>query len=293
MTATVSPTSIILVKSYWDSPEYFHMYSRLNSVVNTLVTRLFYAPETRINKNRSETQMSQKRSLDYWARQLQNQPSSHPQYNPPSVNHWTSVTLALCPHFLSFSFICNPDTRALIFTQIPLSLFFLWPSSVLPPGCVPSHIGQDAVDEQGHDGGAEQAGHGHRDEPRQEDVPEEAPVHSFLRADPTHGHNRTHLQATAGRGGKKNNQKQQRSKALKWQSQRQWRAAGCSGFSLWWGVLESNHHSVVLPGTTWYYQVVPACLLAYFLNTVYAESLFVHFTLMDFTADTNISSKFC
>lgn len=56
-----------------------------------------------------------------------------------------------------------------------------------------SHVGQDAVDEDGHDGGAEQAGHGHRDEPRQEDVPEETPVHRLPGAQPAHGDHRAHL----------------------------------------------------------------------------------------------------
>lgn len=70
---------------------------------------------------------------------------------------------------------------------------------------MPSDEGQDAVDEQGHDGGAEEAGHGHRDKPRQEDVPEEAPVHRLLGADPTHGHDRAHLEDAAGGGGKTNN----------------------------------------------------------------------------------------
>lgn len=67
---------------------------------------------------------------------------------------------------------------------------------------MPSDEGQDAVDEQGHDGGAEQAGHRHRDEPGQEDVSEEAPVHGLLGADPAHGHDRAHLEAAAGKGGR-------------------------------------------------------------------------------------------
>lgn len=74
-----------------------------------------------------------------------------------------------------------------------------------PENSALSHQGQDAVDQQGHDGGAEQAGHGHGDEPRQEDVPEEAPVHRFLGADPAHGHDRAHLEAAARGGGDKDN----------------------------------------------------------------------------------------
>lgn len=80
---------------------------------------------------------------------------------------------------------------------------------------MPSDEGQDAVDEQGHDGGAEQAGHRHRDEPRQEDVPEEAPVHGLLGADPAHGHDRAHLEAAAGKGGGGRGEKRQRQHRIK------------------------------------------------------------------------------
>lgn len=118
---------------------------------------------------------------------------------PPSL--FASLPRHPCPFlsFSSFSFRCTPDTRAMIFTQVSLSLFSLSSSSVLPPSCVPSHKGQDAVDEQGHDGSAEQAGHRHCHEPSQEDVPEEAPVHCFLGTDPTHGHDWAHLEAAARR----------------------------------------------------------------------------------------------
>lgn len=102
----------------------------------------------------------------------------------------------------------------------PLSLSprLSFSSSALPPGVAPSDVGQDAVDKQGHDGGAEQAGHRHRDKPRQEDVPEEAPVHCFLGADPTHSHNWAHLEAAARREERKiisssTEQNVQRSKA--------------------------------------------------------------------------------
>lgn len=85
-------------------------------------------------------------------------------------------------------------------------------SSALPPGGVPSDEGQNAVDEQRHDGGAEQAGHGHRDEPSQEDVSEEAPVNGLLGADPAHGHDRAHLEVPArtrrGLGGRRGRKEQ-------------------------------------------------------------------------------------
>lgn len=84
------------------------------------------------------------------------------------------------------------------------SLRHLQPSRSPPlQQLAPSHEGQDAVDQQGHDGGAEQAGHGHGDEPRQEDVPEEAPVHCLLGADPADGHDRAHLEAAPSGGGEK------------------------------------------------------------------------------------------
>lgn len=99
-------------------------------------------------------------------------PSSHPQHNQsPRVN---------LPHFhILVSFETHATMCCFYFFTTPLALPLL---------CSPSDVGQDAVDEQSHDGGAEQARHRHRDEPGQEDVPEEAPVHGFLRADPTHGH---------------------------------------------------------------------------------------------------------
>lgn len=107
------------------------------------------------------------------------------------------VTLALC-----FSSIPPPlsATPTLWFLpKFPSLSLSLSSSPVLPPCRAPSDEGQDAVDEQGHDGGAEQASHGHCDKPRQEDVPEEAPVHRFLGADPTHGHDWAHLEAAARR----------------------------------------------------------------------------------------------
>lgn len=108
----------------------------------------------------------------------------------------------------------------MILTQVSLS--------VLPPSRVPSDKGQDAVDEQGHDGSAEQASHGHCDEPRQEDVPEEAPVHCFMGANPTHGHNRTHLEGAAKK--EKPSAAAQNKMFQVAKSKTVWRAAGCSGF---------------------------------------------------------------
>lgn len=93
---------------------------------------------------------------------------------------------------------------------------------------MPSDKGQDAVDEQGHDGSAEQAGDGHCDEPCQEDVPEEAPVHRFLRADPTHGHDRAHLEAAARTGRKETSAVAQSQRFYKAKTMR--RAAACSCF---------------------------------------------------------------
>lgn len=163
--------------------------------------------------------------------------------NPPHIHSTTKSickTLPLppslprhpCPLLLfnSSSFICNTDT--MIFTQVSLSLSLSLSSSpVLLPCRAPSDEGQDAVDEQGHDGGAEQASHGHCDKPRQEDVPEEAPVHCFLGADPTHGHDWAHLEAAARR-----EERPQSAAAQKWNVTKLktlWKAAGCSGFHIY------------------------------------------------------------
>lgn len=70
--------------------------------------------------------------------------------------------------------------------------FFL-STSLYPARPCPSDVGQYAIDEQRHDGGTEQAGHGYRDEPGQEDVPEQPPVHRLLGADPAYRHHRAHL----------------------------------------------------------------------------------------------------
>ncbi|MEQ2208265.1 hypothetical protein XENOCAPTIV_011674, partial [Xenoophorus captivus] len=83
--------------------------------------------------------------------------------------------------------------------ELSPSLTLLFLSSLLAlPATSLSDIGQDAVDEQGHDGGAEQAGHRHRDEPGQEDVPKEVPIHGFLGSDPAHGYDRAHLETANG-----------------------------------------------------------------------------------------------
>lgn len=50
---------------------------------------------------------------------------------------------------------------------------------------VPSHL-QDSKLEDSHDGSANEAGDGHGDEPRHEDVPEEAPVYCLPGAQPAH-----------------------------------------------------------------------------------------------------------
>lgn len=177
------------------------MYSRLNGRVNMLFTHVLMHPETRINKNRNSNESTKISGLRSQAAYEPTLLTSTVQPSP-CVNLWTPVTLALFPLFISFSFICNPRCSSKDFhPSFPLSLWLSSSSSsVLPPGSVPSDKGQDAVDEQGHDGSAEQASHGHRDEPRQEDVPEEAPVHCFLGADPAHGHDWAHLEAAARRG---------------------------------------------------------------------------------------------
>lgn len=109
--------------------------------------------------------------------------------NPPHIHGTTKSTRA--PPISLFSLFISP-------------LCYLQPTRKTgrpPSNSTPSHEGQDAVDQQGHDGGAEHARHGHGDEPRQEDVPEEAPIHRFLGADPAHGHDRAHLEAAAAGGG--------------------------------------------------------------------------------------------
>lgn len=147
--------------------------------------------------------------------------------NPP---HTHSATKSMCKPlnshppcpFLSLHFLSlylQPTLELWFSPRFPsLSLWLSSSSSVLPPGSMPSDKGQDAVDEQGHDGSAEQAGDGHCDEPCQEDVPEEAPVHRFLRADPAHGHDWAHLEAAARRGERKH-QREHRTKALTRQRQ--------------------------------------------------------------------------
>lgn len=53
---------------------------------------------------------------------------------------------------------------------------------------------QDAVGEDGHDGGTDEARDGHGHEPRHEDISEEAPIDCLPRPQPPDGHHRTHLE---------------------------------------------------------------------------------------------------
>lgn len=53
---------------------------------------------------------------------------------------------------------------------------------------------QDAVDEDGHDGGTDQTGDGHGHEPRHEDVSEQTPVHCLPWAQPAYCHHWAHLE---------------------------------------------------------------------------------------------------
>lgn len=113
--------------------------------------------------------------IDVWRQAAENQPSSHPRHSHAHQ------------HLSPFSLFTSPHLQTRRKTRAP-------PTPTPPEQHALSHEGQDAVDQQGHDGGAEQAGHRHGDEPGQEDVPEEAPVHRLLGADPAHGHHRAHLE---------------------------------------------------------------------------------------------------
>ncbi|KAF3848987.1 hypothetical protein F7725_015484 [Dissostichus mawsoni] len=53
---------------------------------------------------------------------------------------------------------------------------------------------EDAVDEDGHDGGADQTRDGHRHKPRHEDVSEQTPVDGLFRAQPSYRNHRAHLE---------------------------------------------------------------------------------------------------
>lgn len=53
---------------------------------------------------------------------------------------------------------------------------------------------QDAVDEDGHDGGTDQARDGHSHKPRHEDVSEQTPVYCLPWAQPSYCNHRAHLE---------------------------------------------------------------------------------------------------
>lgn len=198
------------------------MYSRLNGSLDTQF--FMYQKKKRINKNRTE------KKIILWT----TEPGSM-WTNPPHIH---STTESMCkPLQLPPSPLLLPSsplsaTPTHIYDSFSPSLSFSLSDSLSPPLLslpAPSDEGQDAVDEDGHDGGAEQAGHGHRDEPRQEDVPEEAPVHCSLGADPTHGHDRAHLEAAA-RSGERKTISSSTEQNVQTQSRR--RAAGLSVLSL-------------------------------------------------------------
>lgn len=121
--------------------------------------------------------------------------SREPTLLHPRYNHAHAFQ-----HLPPFSLFTSPHLQTRRKTRAPP------PPPPPPEQHALSHEGQDAIDQQGHDGSAEQASHRHGDEPGQEDVPEEAPVHRLLGADPAHGHDRAHLEVTkttsaAARGG--------------------------------------------------------------------------------------------
>lgn len=53
---------------------------------------------------------------------------------------------------------------------------------------------QDAIDEDGHDGGTDQTRDGHSHKPRHEDVSEQTPVYGLPWAQPSHCDHRAHLE---------------------------------------------------------------------------------------------------
>lgn len=57
---------------------------------------------------------------------------------------------------------------------------------------------QDAIDEEGHDGGTDQARYGHSHKPGHEDVPEQPPVDCLPGAQPSNCNNRANLETKAG-----------------------------------------------------------------------------------------------
>lgn len=59
---------------------------------------------------------------------------------------------------------------------------------------VQPYSSQDAVDEDGHDGGTDQARDGHSHKPRHEDVSEQTPVYCLPWAQPSYCNHRAHLE---------------------------------------------------------------------------------------------------
>lgn len=61
----------------------------------------------------------------------------------------------------------------------PSSFTLMVPERLSPslPYCGSAASRQDAVGEDGHDGGADEAGDGHSHKPGHEDIPEQAPIH--------------------------------------------------------------------------------------------------------------------
>lgn len=92
----------------------------------------------------------------------------------------TLPTLWLSPYIMIFNFF-SVSVSVLFFV---ITLLYLPLSSLFSI----SDERQYAVDEQGHDSSAEEACYRDGDKPGQEDIPEETPVHSLLRADPAYRH---------------------------------------------------------------------------------------------------------
>lgn len=79
--------------------------------------------------------------------------------------------------------------------SLPASLPFLpQRASFSSPAWGATVCSQDAIDEDGHDGGTDEASDGHSHKPRHEDIPEQTPVHCLPWAHPSYCYHRAHLQ---------------------------------------------------------------------------------------------------
>ena len=105
---------------------------------------------------------------------------------------------SLFKHFFFSSYVsfqsCWLEVSS-IFRPSNFTPFSCWRSfSFSSPARGAAERSQDAVDEDGHDGGADQARDGHGHKPSHEDVPEQTPVDRLPWAQPAYGHHRAHLQ---------------------------------------------------------------------------------------------------